>query len=567
MKRACLFLVAVILVAGYMFCQTALSMPPHPDRVAESEAMKAFGEDAVDFEALTEEWREKGINTPSDFNLAPFLATSDTFNILTILIDFPDKASQTAEEFFDTLVYEDRVGTVKNYYLENSYGVFNFTTVTLPSGIGWVTSPENAGYYTSGGNYGLGTYPNNAQGLVEDAVDLADPLVDFSQFDNDSDGWVDGLIVVHAGRGAEYTMNANDIWSHKWGIPTRSKDGKNISLYSMMPEYWVTSGDMTCGVYVHELGHVLGLPDLYDTDNSSSAAGRWSVMASGSWNGVNGSSPSHFDAWSRIQLGFASSTNVASTMMGVSIPAVEDSATIFRLWTSGTVGDEYFLVENRQQTGYDASLPSEGLLIWHIDDAVATDNDNEWYPPSHMGSGHYMVALEQADSLWQLEKKQSYGDGGDPFPGGYVNRNFTPLTTPNSDDYAGDNTLVAITNISDAAAVMSADFTVSFASPAGDEYDNILPLEFDLAQNSPNPFNAETQISFTLSISSDVQLEVFNIIGQKVETLISDHYDAGTYTVNWDGNDSNDSPVASGMYFYTITTDESSSSKKMLLLK
>jgi len=110
MKRACLFLLVMIIVAGYMFCQTALTMPPHPDRAHENAVMKAFGQEVIDYAALSQQWHEQGINTASDFNLAPLLATSDTFNILTILIDFPDKASQTAEEFFDTLVYENRMG-------------------------------------------------------------------------------------------------------------------------------------------------------------------------------------------------------------------------------------------------------------------------------------------------------------------------------------------------------------------------------------------------------------------------------------------------------------------------
>ncbi|MBD3218744.1 MAG: M6 family metalloprotease domain-containing protein [candidate division Zixibacteria bacterium] len=575
MKRVCAILLAVMFVLAFIYCQKTLAMPPHPDRVEEMAALKAFGEPYIDFDSLAEVWRSRGIDSPGDMDMSSLLATSDTVNILAILIQFPDKSSQTNAEYFDTLIYSNQQGCVTHYYLENSYGTLHIGTLTLPSEFGWLTSAENASYYTSGGDYGLGSYPNNAQKLVEEAVDLADPLVDFSLYDNDDNGYVDGLMVVHAGRGAEYTMNASDIWSHKWGISPRSKDGVYVSTYSMMPEYFTLAGDMTCGVYVHELGHVFGLPDLYDRDYSSRGIGNWTVMAGGSWNGVNGSSPAHFDAWCKVQLGFVTAANVASTQMGVSIPQVETNATVYRLWTNGDTGTQYFLVENRQKTGYDNYLPSEGLLVYHIDDTQddgsgSPDNDNEWYPPSHTSSGNYLVALEQADGLWQLEQKLSSGDSGDPFPGSTVNRNFSPLTTPNSNDYNDDNTLVAITNISDSGPNMSADFTVSFASSAEDEIeieDEVLPEEFELAQNYPNPFNAETKISFSLSEPGEVSLEVYNVIGQKVRTLTSEIYEPGNYEIHWDGLSESGQPAASGLYFYRLETIEGAICKKMLLMK
>ncbi len=78
----------------------------------------------------------------------------------------------------------------------------------------------------------------------------------------------------------------------------------------MEPEYWSAPGDMTVGVYAHELAHAFGLPDLYDTDGSADGIGRWALMASGSWNGTSGSSPAWFSAWSRAFLGFVNPTNV-----------------------------------------------------------------------------------------------------------------------------------------------------------------------------------------------------------------------------------------------------------------
>ncbi len=568
MKRVCVILLAAMAVLSYISCQRSLAMPPHPDRLNEMAVLKALGQPVVDFDSLQEAWRSRGIDTPADFDMSSLLAASDTVNILAILIQFQDDSATTPAEFFDTLIYSNQQGSVTHYYLENSYGVLHISTVALPSDLDWFTAADSASFYTEGGDYGLGDYPNNAQKLVEEAVDFADPLVDFSEYDNDGNGFVDGLMVVHAGRGAEYTQDPEDIWSHKWGISPRQKDGVYVSTYSMMAEYFNSSGDMTCGVFVHELGHVFGLPDLYDRDYSSRGVGKWSVMATGSWNGINGSSPAHFDAWSKIQLGFAAETIVNATIMGAIIPQVETEAVIFRLWTNGLGGDEYFLVENRQKTGYDTYLPGAGLLVWHIDDAMdGSDNDNEWYPPDHVSSGHYLVALEQADSLWELEKNQDYGDNGDPFPGNSNNRSFSPLSMPNSNDYTDNNTLVAITNISDSDSAMSADFTVSFASAAGDEDNEVLPSVFELAQNAPNPFNAETVIKFSLPEGGKINLEIYNVLGQKVQTLASGYLDAGNYSLNWDATAENGKIVPSGIYFYRLNTADGILCKKMLLLK
>ncbi len=177
---------------------------------------------------------------------------------------------------------------MQDYYSKVSYGNLDIITANLPSSIGWVTAPEPYSYYVNENN-GFGTYPNNIQKLVEDIVNLVDPQIDFSQYDNDGDGYVDGLFIVHAGSGADYTGDNNDIWSHSNGllIHIQTLDGVKIFHYSVEPEYWENPGDMTCGVFAHEMGHsVFGLPDLYDIDYSSYGLGDWSLMGGGEleWN-------------------------------------------------------------------------------------------------------------------------------------------------------------------------------------------------------------------------------------------------------------------------------------------
>ncbi len=503
---------------------------------------------------------QAGLNR-SNNSLAKSVA-SGNINVLTILINFSDKKASVPDLFFDTLMYVDQTGTVNNYYKEVSYNTLNLTTVILPSDIGWKQPSQTYAYYCNSQN-GLGSYPQNAQKLVEDAVDLVNPYVDFSDFDNDSDGFVDGLVVVHAGPGAEYTGSNNDIWSHKWAISPRYVDGVYAYTYSMQPEYWVSAGDMTCGVYCHELGHVLGLPDLYDTDYSSEGVGKWSIMAGGSWNGYLGSSPAHFDAWCKIQLGFVTPTVLSSNQTGLSIPNSENNSTIYKIWTNGLPGNEYFLVENRQKTGYDSYIPGSGLMVYHIDDN-RSDNDDEWWPGS--GSSHYLVAVEPADQLWELEHGIDQGDSGDPFPGSTDNRTFNDISTPNSNSYAGDPTNVSITNISNSLSTMTAD--IAIGSPQyidDDKY--LIPEKAELYNNYPNPFNAQTTISFLLYADSDVEVDIYDINGRLVENLCNSRLSAGYHNIDWDGVDTRVGDVSTGVYFYRVKFDEHSIISKMLYLK
>ncbi|MFQ5608235.1 MAG: M6 family metalloprotease domain-containing protein, partial [Candidatus Zixiibacteriota bacterium] len=207
----------------------------------------------------------------------PALAGAATiFRALAILVDFSDKVSVVTPTFFDTMLFVSQPGTVRDYYGEISYGQLDMVTVNLPSSLGWTRAPQTYAYYTNAQN-GTGSYPQNSQKLTEDLVDALDGVMNFAVYDNDANGFVDVLIIVHTGPGAEFTGSPNDIWSHKWSITPRLKDGVWISDYTIQPEYWSAPGDLTIGVYAHELGHGFGLPDLYDTDNSSWGLGRWSL--------------------------------------------------------------------------------------------------------------------------------------------------------------------------------------------------------------------------------------------------------------------------------------------------
>lgn len=447
-------LVALLLLAGTVPLSSH-AVPFRPDVLS---ALKAEGRLPAIVSAVAEA-RARGLDQPPA-TPHPWVrpeaggrAIPDR-QAIVLLVDFSDNEADLQTyppSHYDAMLFSVGSypnGSMRDWYLENSYGEFNVTgTVTV-----WLRMPQTYAYYVDG-QAGFGSYPHNAQKLAEDAVVAADPVVDFSQFDNDGpdgvpnsgddDGLVDALFVVHAGPGREETGSNNDIHSHAWTMAQpQSVDGVVASRYSMEPE----TGKR--GVFGHEFGHVLGLPDLYDTDYSSSGVGDWCMMAFGSWGG-GGLTPVHFLSWCKARLGFLEPETPRTNLAGASIPQVETNPVAYALWTAGYPDRQYFMVENRQRVGSDISLPGDGLLICHIDENAAGNHD-DWHP---------LVMVEQADGLDELQLGQG-SDNGDPYPGSAGNRVFNQTSDPSSLDYGGNPTQVAVTAISNSGALMTADFVV-----------------------------------------------------------------------------------------------------------
>jgi immune inhibitor A len=389
------------------------------------------------------------------------------FRTLAILVQFSDKPAQVNATFFDNLLFGTGAATVRGYYREVSYGLLDIVTVNLPSSLGWVTAPQTYSYYVNGQSC-LGSYPRNCQRLTEDLVTLVNPVVDFSRYDNNGDGYVDTVFVIHSGTGAEASGGSgNIIWSHSWWTYYEPYvDGVYVGSYTTEPEFWFSPGDMTHGVYVHELAHAFGLPDLYDIDYSSEGVGDWSLMSGGSWNGYLGNSPAHPDAWSRVYLGFNPVVDISAYHGMISVPNVEQNRdnAIYR-FNSGKA-NEYWLLENRQKIGSDAALPGSGLLIWHVDDNLPGSNKYECRQVNNYlcatATQHFRVALEQADGALHLEYGMNQGDAGDPFPGSAGKTAFTFTSTPNSTSYYSTTDWgLRLTNIS----ASSGTVTVQVGNP------------------------------------------------------------------------------------------------------
>lgn len=364
--------------------------------------------------------------------------------VIVVLVDTSDKAMTTPASHFQDLFFSEGVvatGSVREYYREVTGGLVDIVGEV----VGPYRLPHTMAWYANG-NFGIGkpSGTTRARDMAADALALADPNVNFGPYDNDGNGFVDAFIVIHSGSGGEQTGNPGDIWSHKWVLANPvTTDTTKVYAYLTIPE------DAKLGVSAHELGHLLfGFPDLYDTDYTSEGVGNWCLMGGGSWNG-GGDTPAHPSAWCKANQGWASVNNITANG-AISIPDVKTSRQVHRLWKDGAAGQEYFLLENRQRTGFDAELPGDGLLLWHIDDAQSGNTDES----------HYKVGLVQADGARDLEENHNRGDAGDPFPGSANVTTVSGTTTPNTNSYTGQSTLVSVTAISPSAATMTATVTV-----------------------------------------------------------------------------------------------------------
>ncbi len=421
-------------------------------------------------------------------NRQKVVPSTGTGTIPVILINFNNTSTTYTASDFNTLLFGRDNSSMKDYYGEVSYGVFSVSAG--PGGVvGWYTASNTHDYYGTNDPWGYDSKPGT---LVREAVAAADAAgFNFAPYDQDGDCYVDVVTIVHQGTGEEAGGPSTDIWSHRWDLNSAYSYGYSnsgeyttndtcpsggyikVNDYVIQPETltsYLGGGQQTMGVFAHEYGHALGLPDLYDTDGSSEGIGDWSIMAGGSWNYVSrpGDRPAHMDAWSKYYLGWVTPTEVSGTLTNESITQAATTAVAYKLLSGTSTSGEYFLVENRQLAGFDEGLPGAGLLIWHIDGNTIsskmssnTVNDSECYLPSNCSSSHYGVALVQADNLWELEKGTDRGDSGDPYSTSSGNISFTSSSSPNSNLYSGTTSGVSVTDISASGSTMTATLTVS----------------------------------------------------------------------------------------------------------
>ena len=366
------------------------------------------------------------------------------------------------QEFFDGP--NSRFATITEFYSELSGGLVTLTGDTKDWFQVSLTADDVAG-----NSNGLGSADDVGEFIVELLTNADDGTVDWGRYDNDGpdampnsgddDGFVDLLAVMHPTSGAECGGNGPAlVWSHFWQLAasagqvfttsTPSANGGSVLVddYTIQPVLSCTSSEINeIGVIAHELGHGFGLPDLYAVGANHGAVGRWGLMATGPWgcDGQGAETPCHMTAWSKEVLGWANVTTLpADADLGVlSLDPVETTGDVIRIDAGDGSGD-YYLLENRQRLGFDASLLATGLFVWQIDTETV---NGSWADNMVNTSASRMgVWLRQADGENALAQAGQRGDAGDPFPGASGATSFHAGTVPSSFTFNGLNGLSGI---------------------------------------------------------------------------------------------------------------------------
>ncbi len=370
---------------------------------------------------------------------------------LVILMEYADLSFVTPnpQQAFSNMLnqsgYSDNRGTgsVRDYYTASSNGAFT----PIFDVYGPYTAENKMSYYgenaANGNDKRVGT-------LVREACEaVAAEGVDFSQYDNDNDGEVDNIFIYYAGHNEAEGASANTIWPHRYAIyPVVQLNGYRFSSYLCTSELTGSKGSAMAGIgtFCHEFGHVLGLPDLYNTVSSQTyTVGSWDLMCTGSYNN-NGRTPPTLSAFERFMLGWLTPEQITKPK-GCRLLPIETHNTAYliaetehNLGTFEPSPNEYFLLENRQRVGWDAgidALPGVGLLVSHI-----TFNRTSWDNNTFNNSrilGYDIVEAYTTNPSSSLPSDTYPGTGGITFM----------LPTLNNNTKLYERQLVGITQLAD----------------------------------------------------------------------------------------------------------------------
>lgn len=299
---------------------------------------------------------------------------------LIILAEFQNKhfLPEHDRAYFERVANErgfsegDYRGSVKDYFLSQSDSLFELDFDV----VGPVTVSKNYEYYGQPGAADVDAHPWE---MVVEACELVADQVHFADYDWNGDGFVEQVFVLYAGQGQSDSYDVNTIWPHEYelhqivenGIHVYGKghempDGLIIDTYACSNELTSQDGPSGIGTICHEFSHCMGLPDLYDVDyNGNFGMGHWSLMANGVYNG-RAFIPAGYTSYERMACGWRQPVELRKDTLVSDMKAVSDGGDTYIVYNEA-YPDEYYLLENRQPTGWDAALPSAGLLVLHVD--------------------------------------------------------------------------------------------------------------------------------------------------------------------------------------------------------
>jgi len=305
---------------------------------------------------------------------------------LVILVAFADRSFKddetTTMELWDKIFNTKNLteapykGSVHDYFFAQSYSQLNLTF-----DLQYVQLSENCEKYRSWDMRYDDPADNddNSQYLVQDIMEVLKTRdIDWSLYDWDGDGYVNQLLIVYAGEGMNDGGGKNSIWPHQWWLSEHLKDHQPdvycdpvkvnygdkdylVDSYCAIEE--IGGSYASFGTICHEYSHCFGFPDFYNS--ATRYVGAWDLMDDGNYNG-GGYCPPGYSAHERMLMGWLDITELSEPTVINDLGSLEEQSQAYLIRNDG-YANEYYIVENRQQTGWDQYLPGSGIVIFHID--------------------------------------------------------------------------------------------------------------------------------------------------------------------------------------------------------
>lgn len=353
---------------------------------------------------------------------------------LVVLMGFTDQPFAQTKADFEALLnesgysYNNATGSARDYFIASSDSVFS----PIFDVYGPYTAEHDMAYYGAPSGDSKDKDPYSL--IAEACQRVHDAGINLKQYDTDNDGVLDNVFVFYAGNNQAEGASENTIWPHRGDLVWKNItiDGVRLSSYACTSEYRGTDKTRaSIGTFCHEFGHVLGLPDFYDTTYDHYTIANWDIMCSGSYNN-KGNTPPTYASHERFFLGWLQPKQLTEAGEYYLEPlTTSNSAYLIAAETHNMVGSspspkEYFLLEYRNRSGWETpsgSLPGTGMLVWHIDYSESAWANNT---PNN-GTQMLRTHLEEANGIsWKDRGQKEDGRASDPYPGTNNVTSFIP---------------------------------------------------------------------------------------------------------------------------------------------
>lgn len=395
---------------------------------------------------------------------------------LLMLVDFSDKPMTYSREDIEAQANEvfysknGNYGSVHDYFYDQSYGQFDLTFDV----VGPLQVSKKASYYGANDIYGNDKYPAT---MVAEACELAHAEgINFADYDWDGDGEAEMVVCIYAGNGEAQGAPANTIWPHQWTLseaagytdgPGRFEVGGTfVDRYLVLNELKdATSRNLDgIGTFCHEYSHGLGLPDVYNTVGGNTfGMNAWNIMDSGCYN-ADSKVPCAYTAYEKTYCGWLTPTVLNEGCEVTDMKAITDAPEAYIIYNEAD-HNEYYLLQNIQQRGWNEEAPGHGMLVMHVDyDPEVWDNNTV-----NNDRNRRRLTIVPADNNTYTS---TTGLKGDPYPGTKGNTELTDTSLPAATLYSRniDNRKFLgkpIENITETMGEDGNDGTISFTFNGG----------------------------------------------------------------------------------------------------